>query len=355
MDLFPGTELGCTEGPHMYRKDGYYYLLLAEGGTGYEHAVSIVRSRNLQGPYEQAPHHPLLTASGRRELGLQKTGHGSLVEGPDGRWYLPHLCGRPEGPNRRCILGREAAMQVVDWPEGEWPRLASGGNGPADVIELPWVKESPDAGASFADDFDGSQLGLEWNTLREPADASWLDMVSRKGWLQLRGRYSLQSQFDQSLVGVRVTALRSKVSVVIDYQPTHYQQTAGLVFYYNTRTYHYLQVGFDKGRGRVLRIHSADSRDYRFAMNEPVELPVTGAVQLHATLDEGKLRYGWSVEGGEISMVGPELEATVLSDDHVIDSGAWGFTGCFAALCAQDATDVGPWAAFARFRQRRID
>ena len=243
---------------------------------------------------------------------------------------------------------------MVDWPEGEWPRLATGGNGPTDSIELPWVDEAPPQCPAFADDFSGTELGLEWNTLREPAAADWLDLGTRPGWMRLRGRYSLQSRFDQSLVGVRITSLRSAVSVVVDFEPEHYQQTAGLVFYYNTQTFHYLQIGWDEAMGRVLRIHSADTKEYHFAMKDPVSLPELGAVELHAALDQGKLRFGWSTVGGEVQSIGPELDATLLSDDHVIDSGAWGFTGCFAALCAQDATDVGPWAAFTHFRREAL-
>ena len=99
--IFQGTELGVTEGPHIYKRSGYYYLITAEGGTGEAHAVTIARARNLAGPYEICPHNPILTAAGRPEATLQKAGHGSLVETPDGRWYLAHLCSRPGRRSRR--------------------------------------------------------------------------------------------------------------------------------------------------------------------------------------------------------------------------------------------------------------
>ena len=70
--LTPGTELGRTEGPHLYRKDGYYYLMLAEGGTGYEHAMTIMRSRDITGPYELHPHNPLISSAGDPDAYLQK-------------------------------------------------------------------------------------------------------------------------------------------------------------------------------------------------------------------------------------------------------------------------------------------
>ncbi len=85
-NIFPGTELGRTEGPHLYKRNGYYYLLTAEGGTRYEHAATLARSTSIIGPYEAAPHNPILTSFGHPELPLQKAGHASLVETQTGEW-----------------------------------------------------------------------------------------------------------------------------------------------------------------------------------------------------------------------------------------------------------------------------
>ena len=108
--IFTGSPIGGTEGPHLYRHNGYYYLMCAEGGTGWFHSVTLARSRELTGPYEICPHNPVLTswegsrdpkeiekALVKKDLGtsfLKKAGHASLVEGPDNRWFLAHLCGR---------------------------------------------------------------------------------------------------------------------------------------------------------------------------------------------------------------------------------------------------------------------
>ena len=97
LNIFHGSPLGITEGPHIYRKDGYYYLITAEGGTEWNHAVTVARARSLTGPYEIAPNNPLLTSRDSPQNPLQKAGHGSLVQAPDGRWFLAHLCGRPVG------------------------------------------------------------------------------------------------------------------------------------------------------------------------------------------------------------------------------------------------------------------
>ena len=108
--IFESTELGLTEAPHIYQKNGYYYLLLAEGGTEYGHAITMARSKALTGPYEVHPENPIITARNHPEHPLQKAGHGDLVETENGKTYCTFLVGRPLSTQGRCTLGRETAM-----------------------------------------------------------------------------------------------------------------------------------------------------------------------------------------------------------------------------------------------------
>jgi xylan 1,4-beta-xylosidase len=87
--------------------------MTAEGGTGYNHAVRLARSKNTFGPYEVHPDNPILTSRDKPKLELQKAGCASLVETQNGQWYIVHLCGRPIMPQKRCVLGRETAIQKV--------------------------------------------------------------------------------------------------------------------------------------------------------------------------------------------------------------------------------------------------
>ena len=127
--IFSGTELGLVEGPHLYRRDGFYYLVTAEGGTFTTHAVSVARSTRLRGPYEVMPGNPLLTSARDPSLPLQSAGHGSLVQTQEGEWVMAHLCRRPLA-NGRSILGRETALQAVEWTPDGWPRLKTRRTGP---------------------------------------------------------------------------------------------------------------------------------------------------------------------------------------------------------------------------------
>ena len=103
--IFTGTAIGVTEGPHIYKRGGWYYLVTAEGGTSWEHAVTVARSRDLHGPYEVHPENPILTAVDDASLPIQKTGHSSFADTEGGEWVLAHLCGRPPDRERRMPTG----------------------------------------------------------------------------------------------------------------------------------------------------------------------------------------------------------------------------------------------------------
>ncbi|KDN23716.1 glycoside hydrolase family 43 protein [Amycolatopsis rifamycinica] len=121
--LWNGTGLAAPEGPHLYRVDGWWYLLLAEGGTERGHAVTIARARRLEGPYEPAPSNPILTHRSTTHP-VQNTGHADLVECADGSWAMVYLGVRPRGKTPQFhVNGRETFLAGVDWVDG-WPVVA---------------------------------------------------------------------------------------------------------------------------------------------------------------------------------------------------------------------------------------
>mgnify|MGYP000359028219 CR=1 FL=1 len=167
-----GTDRGCIEAPHLTKRGEYYYIMCAEGGTGYNHCVTMGRSKNVWGPYEKDPKNPIVTSvpgeSYERQdtdhlkpkyynpdSVLQKSGHGSYVELPTGEVYLVHLCSRPFVPELRCTLGRETAIQKMMWTEDNWLRMADGSN--LAKIEVPETSlpEYPVEKTPDFDDFDG--------------------------------------------------------------------------------------------------------------------------------------------------------------------------------------------------------
>ncbi len=140
-----GTDRGCIEAPHLTKRAGYYYIMCAEGGTGYNHCVTMGRSLHPFGPYERDPMNPIVTSSPNDsnermdpdhlkpryynpESLLQKSGHGSYVTTQKGEVYLVHLTSRPFVPELRCTLGRETAIQKMCWTDDGWLRMADGSN-----------------------------------------------------------------------------------------------------------------------------------------------------------------------------------------------------------------------------------
>ena len=138
-NIFAGSSHGLVEGPHLFKRGGWYYLTTAEGGTGYDHAATMARSRTIDGPYELHPDIHLLTSKDAPDAPLQRAGHGQIVETPDEQVYHTHLCSRPLKGVRRSPLGREAAIQKCVWGEDGWLRLARGGRVPAVDVPAPFA------------------------------------------------------------------------------------------------------------------------------------------------------------------------------------------------------------------------
>ncbi|WP_247672516.1 glycoside hydrolase family 43 protein [Aquimarina sp. MMG016] len=357
--LHSGTSLGCTEGPHIFKRDDYYYLLLAEGGTEYGHAESIARSKSLLGPYELHPDTSIISCSDAPSHGLQKSGHGDFVETSDGQWYFVFLVGRPLTERGRCILGRETAIEEIEWKANGWPYLKSGSKLPR--LEVPGLDvedftfKKPDE----RNDFDAEALSLDFQSLRIPKEESWISLKERKGFLRLKGKESLSSTHKQALVARRVQHFKVEASTSIEFDPKDILEMAGLVFYYNTGHYHYLHVTSNyKGTTKLLRIISSDY----FEMSEQVqEVDITGqdSIVLKGILDQNILQFYYSVDRGDkFYTIGEMLDASILSDDYVRDRDERyrpAFTGMFVGMCCQDLAYNRKHADFDWFEYKEID
>lgn len=343
--IFNGTELAVTEGPHLYKKDGYYYLLTAEGGTGYEHAVTLARSRSIEGPYEVHPENPVLTSLHTPDNPLQKAGHADLVETQNGEWYMVHLCGRPLSPRGRCMLGRETAIQKVEWGEDGWLRLAGkAGNEPSITVPAPGLPEQPiPAATSIRDDFDLPTLALPYQTLRGPLDESRMSLAERPGHLRLRGGHSLSSPHHQSLVARRRDSFVGSAETCVEFEPETFQQMAGLVCYYNTANFYYLHITHDETVGKCLSIIVCDNGAFSFPLQAPMPIPPATQCRLKAEFDHADLRFSCSSDGQNWTRIGDVFDAGTLSDEAV---AGWAFTGTFVGICCQDLSGAGKPADF---------
>lgn len=354
--IWEGSPLGITEGPHLLRREGWYYLLTAEGGTSVRHAVSVCRSRRIDGPYELHPDNPILTSFKQPHLALWSAGHGCLVDTEDGDWFLAHLCQRPlarpgritaDGGrrNRSVPLGRETALQAVRWDKDGWPRLLQG-NVPQVMVptRLPSISSPPPV---TRNDFRGPSLPTGFLTLREPPDPSWCRLSEASGALSLRGRDSLASTFDQSLVARRLQHHSAQATTRLRFSPQTYKETAGLISYYDRFHFHYLHLSGCDGVDVSLGVLSSEwgynvRRELRrFSLSELAE-----GLCLRFVQNDAELVMAWSLDGQRWEESSIIFEAT-LCGDWVSPQG--GFTGTFWGLCAQDLQNRAQWAQFDYF------
>jgi len=341
--IFSGTALGYTEGPHLYRRDGWLYLVTAEGGTGYGHAVTVARSRNLLGPYEVDPAGPVIKAGA--DDALQRCGHASLVETPSGDLYMAHLCSRPMPGVQRSPMGRESALtQVVPTSDG-WIRAMDPG---AEAAIAPIRLERLYV-------FEGSSLDTDLQWLRTPEMAEVFSLTERPGRLRLRGRDSLGSAFTQALVGVRQTEFDYEAETELEFEPESFQQMAGLAAYYNAHKHHYVYVSSDEVLGKHVGVMSCEgdlSLNSTFPLHVGVPVP-PGPIRLRIKVAAGRLRFSWAVAQGDWIDLGLDLDATLLSDEAGKGEGA-NFTGTFIVLCAQDLSGRRRPADFGYLRYRTL-
>ncbi len=349
-NIWSGTDRGLTEGPHLFKRNGYYYLTAAEGGTGYDHAVSMARSRTIEGPYEAHPKKHLICNATEPAHPIQRTGHGQYVETPDGQAYHSFLMGRPipgvDGHGHYCPLGRETGLERCVWREDDWLYLESGGMvarravpGLADVAPAPPVRKSYS--------FDTLPLDFQWLRTPEP------DRIFRceDGALVLRGRESLGSWFEQALVARRQEHHRYAAECWLDFEPGSYQQAAGLTTYYNRSKMHALMLSHEPRLGRTLTIFSSrgSHAEDRFEYLLRVPIPIgDGPVELGVRVDHATQQFFWRQEGVDWKAIGPKLNAAVISDEG--GRGEHGsFTGAFVGMVAFDITGQAAEARFTSF------
>ena len=341
--IFEGSSLGITEGPHLYKKNGYYYLITAEGGTEYGHAVTIARAKSILGPYELHPNTTLVTSRNNPEVLLQKAGHGDLVETIDGEWLLVLLIGRPLTSLGRCILGRETAIELIEWRNDDWPYLKSGLPYPRVIVPIQEgnLISGNEQGFEEVHQFKTPELSIQFQSLRIPVDNSWLSLSDRPGYLRLYGKESLSSFHHQSLIARRVQHFNIEVNTALEFEPANFQQLAGLVFYYNTGHWIYLHLMGHDGQNKLLQIIICDNFDMKEVLEHPIPLRQLQPIFLKANLQRAQLQFYYATEPKEWQKVGPILDASILSDDYVREGSNRyrpAFTGTFIGLCCQDLT-----------------
>ncbi len=350
-NIFPGSDLGLVEAPHLFKRNGYYYLITAEGGTGYEHAVTYARSKTIDGPYELHPNLHLLTVRDEPSSALQRTGHGQYVETQDGTPYHTFLCTRPLPCANKSPMGRETGIARCKWGDDDWLYLAQDGMVPPAIEvtpDLPPHRFEPES-----DTHDFTALNALPNTFMWPRSPNpkRLFNLTPKG-LELTGRESIGSWFEQSLVARRQTEWDCDAETCVSFDPDDFQQMAGLTAYYNRTQFHYLCVTRSQDGQRSLNIlscHSWPEGQLTFPLDDMIPLPDDGPVWLGLNITQGVLQFRFGTDGVNFTSVGPALDAQILSDEGVRGEHS-NFTGTYIGMAAQDVTGRAKPATFSHFR-----
>ncbi len=351
VNIYKGTEIKTTEAPHLFKKDGYYYLIVAEGGTGYYHGVRLARSKNILGPYESDTQ-PLITVRDNPQYPLQRTGHASYVETQEGRYYVAFLCGRPITEKRRCILGRETCITEVVWSKDGWLRLKDGGTAPSltyqtNLPEVTFPKE-PEV---FK--FDSPNLPKGFKTLRLPLESIG-SLTDKKGFLRLYGQESITSLNKQSLVAKRLDCFNAQATIKMQFNPSNFQQMAGLTVFYDTFNFFYLFMSATDDKSHELRVLVRDNLNFYNPIKNGINIGDNDTVWLRAIVSGLSLSFYYSLDGNNFIPICTDCDCKNLSDEAYAEIGHEGHTGTFIGMACQDLSGEAIFADFESFEYKRL-
>ena len=309
------------EGPHLYKVNDYYYLMSAEGGTGYDHREVIQRSRSPYGPYEPSPINPVASHRHDPDNPFHAIGHADLVETPDG-WWMVCLGIRPKGGNFHH-LGRETFLAPVTWNEDGWPKVGTDGivKQAYLVPNLPPHPWEPDL---IRDDFDGDKLGLIWNFVRNPHAGNW-SLSDRPGWLRLNGSaISFKEKDSPAFVCRRQSDFDVVASTKLSFTPSAPNEEAGLVVRANDTNYYKLVITQADGR-RVVKLDKVLKGELVPIGSKRIQ---DGNVILRVSATEPEYRFWIQQDGTAAELIGA-APTKALSTEVV-----GGFTGVFIGMYA---------------------
>ncbi|MEG8221212.1 glycoside hydrolase family 43 protein [Sphingomonas sp. HH69] len=318
------------EGPHIFRKDGYYYLTAAEGGTSVNHSQVVLRSKKLHGPYLPYADNPILTQRDmdpNRPDPIGSAGHAKLIQTQKGDWWATFLAVRPyEGDFYN--IGRETFLLPVTWKDG-WPIILPRGEKIPHVGKVPDLPAQPSPALpmsgnfTYTDDFDGNRLAMQWIGIRTPRQPFYrvtsgaLELDSGTPLGDLNGVPAFVGRRQQHAVATMSTTMR--------FSPEKDGDTAGLAAVQSDRSH--IVFGITQvGGKKMIALMSRDNADTD-TLVASAPLTATGPVTLTIRADGGKMAFDYEADGKRATLKS-DLDATLLSTRK-----AGGFVG----------TVVGPY------------
>ncbi len=321
----------CPEGPHIYKKDGYYYHLLAEGGTEYGHRVTIQRSKNIWGPYEDCPHNPIFTHKEYKGSEIHATGHADIIQDQHGEWWMVFLGIRRFSHALLHNLGRETFLAPVKWEEGGWP--VCGNNGTIEYVTdapLPAPVEPVCHDLTFG--FSQPMPQRVFYT-RNPDYANYaLDNAAKKLTLKGTDVRITEPGASPTILNMRQQGFFTTVTAKMSLKETDAER-AGIAAYYNNDYHYAIYLGNDEG-GRYIgftkQVHDINVQAYKQYL--------AGQVDVELKIESDRHKYTFSYRQGESEWMaaGSGLNAGLSTEGTYTMT----FTGTLYSMFAENGSGV---------------
>lgn len=329
------------EAPHIYKKNGIYYLMCAEGGTGDWHSEVIFTSENPMGPYVPAPNNPILSQrylNSNRANKVDWAGHADLVEGPDGKHYGVFLAIRP---NEKGLVntGRETFILPVDW-SGKYPVFENGLVPMEPKLKMPKGVENktgtegffPNGNFTFADNFTAPKLDYRWIGMRGPREDF---ITTSKNGLSIKPfAVSIKAVAPVSALFQRQQHQHFTATTTMKFTPKSENELAGLTCYQSER-FNYVFGVTKKDKDFYILLEKTEKGQSKIIASAKIDVKMPVQLQVTAKGDEYKFNY--SVDGVNFTNLGGTVSGDILSTNV-----AGGFTGSLIGLYATSANDAKP-------------
>jgi len=329
------------EGPHIYKKNGKYYLMCAEGGTGGNHSEVIFMADSPKGPFVPAKNNPILTQRyfprDRKEK-VDWAGHADLVEGPNGQWYGVFLAIRPNVSNR-VNKGRETFILPVDW-SGTYPVFQNGLVPMKPKLKMPQGVQNqtgqtgffPNGNFTYNDKLTDKNLDFRWIAMRGPRES--FITVTKNGVKVNPFATNIKALAPVSSLFHRLQHEDFETSVTLDYKPKSEKELAGITLY-QSETFNYVFGITKKDKDFYIVLERTEKGQSKLIASEKISLSKPVKLQVVANKDEHNFNY--SLDGRNYKNLGGPVSGDILSTDV-----AGGFTGSLIGLYSTSSNDIVP-------------
>jgi len=320
----------CTEGPHIYKEHGLYYLLVAEGGTGKNHAVMMAASKDIFGPYEENQRNPVLTTRHvTNDYFVNSTGHADMIQLSDGRWYMVSL-GKRNDLDGDANMGRETYLIPMKWEptiikwqqisETKWepvrylfPVAAPTSGKVERFFPLPFLEKPQYINNSYVDDFTSSSLDLKWTFIRVPQGKT-ISLIDNPGYLRLYPKKTtIENRKNFSMIGFRQKESDFDYKVKMNFMPADNRVESGIIHY--QKEWNYLTSVVYKVGKKFFLEQKLKEKDTKLTTLKKVSLKkYNGNIVFKTVSRKDEYNFYYSLDNGENFTYLNSLDAVKMLD-----------------------------------------